>query len=678
MNRIQATTWTEEQLLRLIEELRDRFSGQSFAGRLKWADKIERRYQHYHNMAEVDPVVPPPFDAGNLFQTDKLRQVGSELIERVSENHITVRVRPLRQSEQEQRKASEVALALNSGIALIEERQGMSIQQELGYSQVVAAFGVLHWQMAPQIYPALPPEDAFQGMSQAVEEEEPEEQLSLADEAQAMAEEAWGPVKTKKPAGMFLADRQDERAKAGFPWYVECIDPANVMWVPDRSMKNGMAVVVVTRDVGLLDYQQKQEEDGIYISLNEEDKRLQIFEEMDVPPDWAPSAGANGTTLRIYQVWTRDEFYELVADVGNTAREYGMPSATLVTSGEHPYEQPPFAFASAIENNQSDPVLRYEPSLEGMYRIKPFYDRAQTLLDVVSEMVALPRYYLRKIGTGESLLDERGKTVTLSAEAAQAMAVPDGYELAKVEFDMSQAFVNRVTQLRDDLDAAAPPTGKAEISASTQPWAIRLQQSQAASHTSLLIRNQQVAFNTMIRNMMLVHGKSFEEGGFAEPVDVYTRGENTNDGKVVSIRPEDIRSLDVSAEINNVSAAERISEIQFKQGLLNDPKAKYSSRKFLEEALNDPDPDETMLAYDADEAFQMWVKPGIVASEVQRAWGDVIVMGPDGKFYTAQGQAISPEDVLMKNGQQPMAPGGMPSLPGIQTPGTVPLGGMAG
>lgn len=681
--RIAATTYDVGRLKDIIQDLERRFG--ALDGGDGQADtffgKVVKRQQHFHNLPAVDPVLPAPYQDGPKFQTDVPRRVHSKLKSRLLENHFMFAVTG-RDTALGRKNSTALKTVLQSGFMLSEERYGVDIQGGLADGQIVTGLGWLHWDRADEVYEDAPDYDELDDLP---EDEAEAKRYTEDDYIPVEGEPQRSKQKRYRETDVSLQDRiAHQRAKAGYPYCFEIIPAESIMWQEDRSAANGLARVVVRREVGLLDYAaQIAGGDGPITSENEADPDVSVMRERDAPAHWMPSGENWGERVTLYQFWTRDEFYELVSGGGDLWE--------IAKSGPHRWKMPPFAKAPAIEFNSADPALRYEPALEGVFRIKPFYDYQVTLQRCISESIALPFYYLAKTDVNAPDLDEEGKTLFFSRNAAASMKVPDGYEIRQLQYQMNPAFVQATSDLRQDLLDAMPSTGQAEFTTSTQPWAIRLQQAQESVEPGRYMANQ--------ARVIQICARSIAADMSERPDTVYVYALD-KDGKLdrsttVGVDPKDIQSLDIDVTISNISAAEKVTLTQVGKDLLDDPNVPITPETFLRDYMLDDDPQATIADWTAWKAFMEMVWPGLLKQLLAKVYGTSIQYAPDGAFVGAQGQQMTPEQVLQANGQQPLPPppqapqaltGGpgappppqtmMPSMPAMQAPNTMPLAGM--
>lgn len=692
----------------IIEDLERRF--RPLHERVKW------RSQHYHRDEQVDPVLPDHLKDATRYQSPILAKVGTELIARLNENTWVTHVEPSKDIARLREDANRLEQVFEQGKSVSEDRPNGDLQHGLSMGLVQKCYGVVHTVMAEHIWPQVPePEYLEPAALGGLDETErgnyvplfraPGEPESAESDFPYMLDEqgmlAFGPdnMPQRRPVSRYretdeaLQERYKyDCAKAGWPWLEEVIDAGAFMFVEDRSLKNGMAIACVVREVPLLQYleqlagEKKPKKRDTVLSLHEADAKLDIHGERNAPAEHEPSRGSYGTIARVYQLWTRDEFYEVLAGPGATNASSGLE---IVKSGQHPYGMPPFFLAyGRVDWTSSDPVNRYRPALDDLYALKPQFDRLWTLYNAMAEMNALPFFYWKQVGTGEPLRGTDGQIEYFTRNAADAAAAPDGYELARIEMDTGRDFLTALQMLDEAMAQATPSTGQTEIEASTQPWTARLAQAQASVEPRMFLGSIAKCLRQMRRMQAHVMSLKPEDGGFVQPPIVFARkeGGKVNYQELVFVPPEAVRSLNIDVDINGTSAQEQITQEMhgielLSQGLITKP-------QFFEEYAGRENPDEQIRKLDEEQMFEQYVKPGLVRRKLIEAGLLDITLGPDGQYYDSTGMPVSSQDVLMRNGQMPMggAPMGpdspmppeMGGLPGLSAPDTMPLPGMPG
>lgn len=629
---------------------------------------------HFHNLREADPKLPEPYTDAEPFQTDFPRRLHSKLLGRLLENKVRIIVESGREEATLQTAATNLATVLTQGLEFVQDRQNVNLQSHVATGLIAESAGWLHWTRADDIWPDLPerefsdePKDGF-------------ETYKASDDDH--AKEA---KRDKKPKYRESFDHWEDRVKrdqavAGFPYYMEVVPGGSLSYAEDRSLENGYAAVMYSRVVGRLLYMDavKRDREKIEISINESNPKVPFFGERVAPDAFLPSADDWGEQVVVHELWTRDECYEIVTDEGMYTQDMtdfqSFRQFTVVKSFKHKWGMPPFAPAPAADTASPDPVLRFECALEGVYRLKPSFDRYMTLMKVIAEMVALPIYVYQSTGDGRPKLDEKGHVQKLSRNHAFADMVPEGYRLEKVEFEVNPAFVQAVEFIRDEMVNAAPSVGDADVTGSTQPWAIRLQQAINNIEPALYVDHIANAFQVMMRSIAGDMSLKPEDGGLRAPVCVYKR---LTDGKVdysevISVDPEDIKSLNIHCKIDATSQAERVTLMQIGREMMADPNIRMPLRTFLEEYMGDENPDETEMDWISRATFKDYLQPGLIRMGLASWAGSQVLMGPNGVNVGMGGDPMQPGQAAAAAGVLP------PEMPGqgtLSVPGQLPVRG---
>lgn len=649
--------WELEDLKELIDELEERFGSiddtDSHHGRIEWRSK------HYARDHSVDPVLPKPYENGFRYQTDALRQKAVKLKSRLRENPFRIQGEPTRDTATARKNRDQAVLVLNQGFDEIQKRESINLLSALADGVIRKCYGVLSWCIAEHIIPGVPEREYL--------EELPDDEGEAKRYEEAKEE---GKPKYRQTSDDLMATHRRNMARAGFPWFVEVIPPEHFMFVEDRSLANGLAIAVVRREVPLLSYVEKRK--AMALSVNDANPKIPIYGERD-----APSDDNGGHRFRkkvtVYQVWTREEFYELC--------DHG-PVQEIVDSFTHPYGMPPFAIAYGnVNENETDLVRKYEPALEGVYREKPAYDYWMSLYYTMAESNAMPLYVLVSQGDGMPMLNDDGTPVVMSRDSMQTAKIPDGYKLEKFTNEINEGFARLGDILTQNMEDASPSAGDADVSASTQPWAIRLQQAMANVEPKQYLDNIANALDICVTNVAKV--LSMPEY-FADGVAVYARVQDNkvNKREIISLEPQEIESLDFSVEINPTSAAEQITKEQF--GMEKLDKRLITPEEYIADFEGKPNAGDVLLKRKADWYYEDKIFPLIFAQEAKRHFGQRFVLDQtSGDFIGPDGQPATPEQVLMANGQQPQMPPEMtqttmPQMGPVQAPGTMPMQGPVG
>ena len=533
--------------------------------------RIRTREAHLYNAPEADPRFGAPWEDAKPWQSDIARRSWSQLRDRLTEHPFRIHVEPPEEppggDPRARHAANDLERVFEHGLQLVQERAGFSIQNDLAYAQVCLCYGVLHWQRADDRLPTA---------------------ASRSGETR----------RERRERGRRAS------ARAGFPWQIEVVRPDQFAFIEDRSAENGLALAVVVRETALGPYREAlRGQDGLRIAADPhappDRPRLRIGPEREAPQPDEPSGGGWGDRVRVASVWTRDEYYELAAP---SSAGGGSSQWALVKAAEHAYEMPPFAIAAADVNHHPDPVRRWEPALEGVYRVKPLFDRERSLGRFLAEQAAIPLFWVQ-LASGAWELDESGARVELSADAAAARTLPEGATLHKVDFELESAFVEFLRMSAEELDAAAPDTGAfapGEVGPNTQPHTLNILLGARNAQVLRLKQRQAEAVRTMLRNMALVMSKPLEDGGFGEPVWVFAKSRSGQllERTVVGVDPADIPSLDIEVRIDPWSQSQRIAIQEHGRARLNDPLDPLDQRTYLEQYIGDEHPDAALRRYE--------------------------------------------------------------------------------
>lgn len=667
---IQATTLDEQTLAHWIADLARPRSENTNGGRFgKLHDLVRMREQHFHAAVEADPKLQYPHDQVAGFQSDLPRRTWVDLKSRIIENPFRFRVTPPRNTPKLKKKADDFEKVLNIGFDALQKRQRIRLQDDMSDGQIVDCYGVLHIQKATDIWPSFP-----EGLSY---DDDPDDSINFREE-----DGKW--VETE-------ASKQDRdkraKAKAGFPWYIEVIHPTMFSFVEDRSVANGMAIGLVLRTVPLLEYDKKiRESDKLTVSLNQQNSELKVFQERERPSDDDPSVEAEGSwdaKVFVAEFWTRNEYYELVAPGGSGVGPSGWK---LVKSFKHPYEMPPFALALADHFNTPDPAYRYRPALDGIFRIKPFFDRDITLGRAIAEQTALPLYYI-KLADGAFMTDEAGKQLVLTKNALAAQVLPPGAEIVSIAPQMGDAFIKFLEVTGQEMNDAAPETGTVDVGASTAPWTIRLAQDQANAYPRQLTIAQARALETMGEIVLRVAQKPASEGGIGQPMWMYDE-----DGELIGLDPTELNGFEIAVDIRAISSAQQIAEVEHGRTLLADENVPLTTLDFLSQYMGDEHPTETYEAWIAERTYKEKFQPAVIDQKLSEYFGSKFYISPGGIPVGMGGEPLDPMQALQRKGisgppqapvqmagmAQGIAPSVTPDLMPLNAPGTLPLQGLPG
>ena len=610
------------------------------------------RDNHFYNAPAADPKFQPPFENAQTFQSDVLRDTYSKGRSRMLEHPPVIRVVPKRNIQKQRDAASAVERWMNDGLREVEEKRGYRIQGHLFHGQAVHWAGVLHWRDGDTVE-----------MPELEESDEPEEGYADRSEDEDYEE---GQPRYRETETSRLERYKRKKAEAPFSWFIDVPRADTFSFAEDKTLLNGMAISICVEAVGFMDYAfALQDKDNLAISVNEDDRKIAIYEEQDRPEGYDPSGNDSQAwgTLRVATVWMRGECYELVSHADGD-------QWTLVKSWKHDYGMTPWVLAKAGENNHPDPLYRWYPWMLGLFRTKPAYDYERSLGRLLAEQTAIPRYWI-ELAPGSYWLDDNGQRRIFSENSAEAQSLPAGAKLVRAELTVNPAYVDFMRMSLEDVAKAAPETGFVEVGASTQPHTLVMAQSQANTGIADLKQEQALAIRICFQNILDTEAKRAKEG---EPFCVM----DAND-RVLELDADVLEQLTVEVTIEPNSGAQQIAKDEYLRTKLADPKTMMTTREYLEET-GVQDPDDHIQSWVAEQA-EFSMLPQIVQQELAQEFGDVYVITPGGTMVGMDGNAADPWQVLIAQGfQKPVvqpspAPGNVPGEVGLAP--LAPLGPLA-
>lgn len=660
-----------------VERMEKRFEGENGLH-----ERTKKYIQHFHNAWEVDPFMDGDkveeskrdFQFAQT-QTTKLRNKALDLVGRLTENEWQPSIIPVKQTAAGKADAERAETLFTNGFAQLQKLTGLDIQSSLAQLLTTQAFGVLHWQMDTGVYADGPDYDET--------DDEPSEAERYTEDDYP---ETVGRTKAKRyrETEDSMTDRLARyRASKGLPVFVEVLSPRQCYFRLGKYSNRGQFLeFMVKRQIALEDYAEE---------VNERNK---LSDERDSPVEhqqgtedtWQPSADDWGTTATLTQLWDKDCCYEIC--------EYG-DGKERIEKFPHPYKRPPFALALGDYWHGTDPVFMYEPALAGMYRHKAQYDRAMSLFHALAEFAAIRRYMLEDKGNQPARLREDGdNAIDMNANTSMAGEVPPGKELKAIGGDAKlNDFGAALALIAEEMEEAAPGTGRAQFGASTQPWAARIEQAQENIQPKMYLRNIANCIAEMLQNLCEVFALPVEDGG---PGEVFSWGSG-QDGtldrsKTISLKTEGWEGLIAEVNIDPVSAAERITWEEHLRNLCNDSVIQMSLLEYLEQT-GVPNPQETYVERLTNNYVHANVVPGLLKQGAAQYLGlpTVNVLGTDGQIVGPMGELVSPAQHLQQMQQQQIGrmgnfrpqTGSMGTTPGPLAgapamPGAAPMAGMVG
>lgn len=706
--------FTEEDCQRVIQEAWGRFTGQpaTMSVSQNWRSPglfglIQRRRAHLFKLPSADPVLPTEMGEYPHFQSDYLRATHLEMVSRLLENRFSVTATPSPGTQRARETADRAEWVLTYGAASIQERSGTDWQRALAEAASAYCYGVLHWRIAPELSAKTSDPKYLDDLKDDEKKSYQPTELSIGGELTK--------GKYRETAKATALRSAVAKSRSPFPFHVEIVAPDQVAFIDDESDQPGPGIVVHIKEVGIVDYNGELMKSGlllkasagsnrdIRLSLEEYDPQTQVAMERPAPSSGAPeSPSISGWKQRIAIacVWTRGEYYELVSTAllsGASETIINQTKWVLVKAQKHGYGRCPFTRAYATkEESEWDPALRYRPALDGIYATKASFDYSRALWDRIATQLAIKKYFITQDVNSPPALagDEDGDQIILTRDSAQAQVMPPGQSIQAIgPDDISPAFGKTLQMQAEEMRASAPPTGQTPITATTQPWNLRIGQVMANAYPAMVLGNVGTALVEMFRNWVEVAARPAEEGGLG--VDLVAPGFTVNgkgakqinrSGDPLVMDASDWEGIWIDVNISPVSSAERVTQIQLGQELLNNPIHVSTPEMFVGDDLGVQDATGHMKEVDAYWAIAAF-KQGKTNQILSEFYGKQTLVSADGTMASGTGQAVNPMSVLAQNGVMP-APGGgqgqapplpgpnMPGLPALVGSGAPPLPGM--
>ncbi len=664
-----ANSLKEQQCIRTMHQISRRFT------KLHQHVKNYRR-PHFYNDPSVDPKLAEPI-AHVRYQSDMPRKIWGQLKARLAENHGQVNVTP-RGGQEGSREADDAEATFNAMWAIVEERNATTTQGDLADGQIVDGYSILHWYRMDQDYPETPD---YEWLDDLPEDEDGDDEPTkrrkkrTRDRFRPDVDDEGNETGRYKETDKSLQERTKvKRAKAGSPYHWEVPSIYSTFFSRDSLFDVGPIVHV--KRVPLIDYDEELRQYGSTLHVENGKAVLKSMREGlestpgEAPPSDSPSGGDYGTTLSVATLWTKSEWYEFCSE-----REF-VPDAemtgdgwTLVKSGKHGFGRPPFEVVPAEVFNSNDPLERYLPALEGVFRTKPNHDRLTAIFMGLAERHAIPDQWWETQPSSEPGLTEEGMSVELGTSTANAGHVPQGWTLKQNNVQLNPAFAQARDTMQLDMQESAPSTGQAEIDADTQSWTAKFAINQANAGPRMYLDNQVRALRAMFRSIARDISTDPDDGGFGAAVWVYSRDDEGNEtDKIVGIDPQDIETLNVNVSIDPTASSERITNIEHGRTLLE--AGLITRRTFYEEHMAIKDASQYMAELDGEVLYNQYIKPGLIAQALAEEFGSQAIFTPDGKLVGFNGQEKSPDQMMAERGYQPAVPPGVPNPMG---PGGQPM-----
>lgn len=623
------------------------------------------RRPHFYKLEEMDPELAEPLQHVK-FQTDIPRRKHEELKARLCENHGVAHITPAVEGKHD-KVVEDATSVTNSWWHISEERNGYWIQDALSDGQIVDGYSVLHWREWEEVWPEVPAHEYLDALPEDDEDDDDRER-ERKERTRKRFEEDEESGKFKETDRSLNERTKRARARVGLPYYIEVVDPVAFSFAHDALHNIGIAVTV--KRMALPYYNDAIKDIG---SIQQDSDKLRFYPANEAPRSDDPSQG-DYNMVSVALLWTREEWYEFFSPADHIGDKEHADGGEwqLVKSGKHRWGRPPFEIVPANLFNAPDPLHKYMPALEGVFREKPNTDRWGAIMNGLAERHAIPDMWWERENRSDPELTEQGESLAMGTDSQAAGTAPSGYRLRQNNVQINPAAIEAWRAQMEAIEEASPSIGQAELSASTQPWTARLAQAQANIQPKKYIQAQAHAIRAMWRSI-LQHASEREETLWA-----YKRDEEGNEAtQIVGLEPEDIVTLNVNVDIPASSSAEQVTLVQHGMQMLGDPNVPLTTRAFIEDFWKQPNATQKEQAWYSEMLFKEQVMPGVMGREMARYYGSRYVVGPNGVVSGMGGQEADPRKLMEDMGyrpqqQQPARPGGpggsgsMGQMPNLQ------------
>lgn len=666
--------------------------------------RIDNRRLHFFNEEAVDPSfsvvknadgsTTDPFANIARIQSDRLRFISNETVARVIENPIELASSPPRDEVQLRREADKQGTIWNTWLDMEQADAGIRVQEAMARSQVNWGMCFLHSPRRDFARAPLPHNEldelpdgkergnyglslpSFGDNEHDCPECEGEGQVRGDDPYASMGEcedcggagriVPNGKKKYRETTAAWEERMEGEWVEQGSPWGLEVCDVFTTVPIFDRNAPGGLGGIIRRFEVARDEYE--------WAAAKSTSKRATNISDVGIAPGLqnpgadgvsfsTPSEfrGEAGPRIRVWQIWTEEVFLEWVMDGADS------DAHELKKAFRHGYGEVPFWPVWGIRTYDADPAWMFESYLEGIYRLKPFFDHVLTLnAALISKNVEAP-FMAQADPNMAPMLSEDGLSGDMDEDTEAGREAPAGMTYQQIKYDVPAGLAPLVRMFWEMIKEAEPSTGNAPVGATTQPWTALISQTQANVGPKLLVRNQVTALEAMYRFRSKWHARHPEERLVSYDMD--SKG-HVHAGNVISAEAKGIDKYRIHVTIDSVSSPERISLQQhmaqlFQMGLVTE-------EDFQREARHVRNPLEYI---DAKLVAQTAIpyRTNYVAARFAKVLGSQFLVGPNGQPLTMSGDATTPEAALAAHGDS--IPGGNPAA---MPPGSGTIGNSGG
>ena len=592
-----------------------------------------------------------PFRGIEPFQSPVISVTGRKVISRLTENEAVIDVvAPLSTSEAEN-IANDTARILNRWKAQIQDRTGVHWGRAMADGQVRLSYAIMHVRRCPEVW----------GM---IERERGDEKREGYDYDGEMGVYVENPQRWKERKAGIMAN-------GGPAWHVEFIDPLTFACRLGRGPMGGLNMALVSFEVYADEYDEE---------LDAEELQVLAIRNEQPAPGIEQSIGAGGQTndtpsttsgtsrkrIHVYQLWTKDEFYEATGTGGGFDLRKAFP---------HEYGEVPFYVVPADTSTEADPCWRWTPYQWPLYQIMPAANRFVMLTLGTAELTASPLYVRRQSNATRAPLLPDGTQQDMQEGTSLGQEMSAGTDIQQIQVQYSNGLVAGLDWWKELIKEMTPDTGFFELATNTQPGTARVGQSQSSVGPKNLLHQQDLALAWM-GNFMLRWHRAHPD----EELSAFVEG----DGKKLKLLRVDAGQLQgytVTAKTDPTSSWERFTATEHLMKLLQGVPGPdgvtmqplITLEDFFEEGrgADDPKGEATkVLVESAIQPYRIQALKDALAAKM----GSRFVAGVNGEIVGAGGAPANPYDVAASAGWKPQRPAATqaPAIPmaGAEAPMT--------
>ncbi len=605
-------------------------------------------------LGHKNPVLSDQFaadirDASELTQTTILFEEWLKTGARMTEHHYVVNL--TNPDIDDQSKSDEVGEMLNAWAPQMERRSLSTHQQGMTNGQLIDCNAIVHLRrMSSSRIPEIPEPEYMDEPPEDERKQFEDNPDRIKDSTKRGA--AKDPKFTKKMRHTHahrLERLQTLRARAGCPYQIDVVDRAKFYGSRDKLDKVVFGAVIERQgfwkyDDELQSTSRKNDTLMVFLEQAEKMKQLRVYGPEE-RPDWAEQTDDQSgglTNITVARLETRDSWYELISaeDLPPENSIWNTDDWELVKSGDHTFDRTPFFPCDALKFNGVE-----MPAFEALFRNKPAYDRQLAIFRALSEQYAVNEIVMLRGPNAEDETTARGNRQGSDEDADGIKVLPIDYKPMQINVEVNQSAVESLKISTEALGSSAPPSGFADISASTKPWTAQLSIAQESLMLKMLVSNQAATltevYMTMLRDMSL----GVDAGGLADEFWAYKKSGDGSTKQLLGVKFTDIETLQVSVSINATTSSEQITLTQVGAELL--AQGLITQLDFYQNFMKKENASDYISDLDAEKLVKL-VIPALLQLAAIEEFGGEFVIGTD--LLVAQADITSgtakPTDIM--------------------------------